>query len=1036
MVDIRSKVLNSYTETIQSSFQDKRPQIKLINYGTGSGKTYQFFHGMDRMINKHSDTHIIGVYVAPLREHLQTPKELEKLLSYRISSLEMKMTNELVKKYRGWIGNILKNTGFWKIDYKKYPKKEQQDIFERKEKAQKSLNVAKGIINRLEIISKMDIGDEDFKSNLIKTANRDLNNCLENFLMFLIKYKPNRDKWIDGCQELMEIFFPLYLLREESGVVMLTYDKFNTKVPYFKHNGKKWVRKNDYLNKFINESSGDSKRFILAFDEQEDGYQIILNNAIDIISPQSLAINNALSSVYREFPILFSDKYIENRRFLRFLEKEPNVFQEFEEHLERGIELSPSSQKHLSIYKRLSRIEGNSNNFLEQLVKIEKDFQGALKEIVSVFEEFKEDAPFVFDFKMLVRTISIFGSNRSFLIPNKLYRKISSELMNIFSYNNLYIYNVEPLKELYLVKSSGGHVHITDEKASSKTSIAELIYALFVVRLQISTIKKFLENVLNAEDSQSRSLDIWSKQINKVQKAIEESDVQQSPSKYLNRFYVYESYKNIVNILEIARYQHPKSNLINSIYREISIGSTTILTSPEHKLMSILEGNNNVIFLISATGGVSDDLSTSYDMRYLEDHLRNDLGQSSFKVMEEKEIVLCEQIRVNRLKRREISVSFFGSDLTSFPNKETKKVVKRFDAIFLNKFIKNISEEKGYLSVYKVQELQNFIRFLFYLFEDDTIQQTIAFTQTLAWIKELISHWRTLKNSDFILTESKEHPSIFYVTVEHPSYKGDCRIKLILYDASFNKNYVDKTTQKTYLDELKEEKGQKIFFLSAYQSAAKGLNPIINHHLEGELQKDFDSLVLLMDSYYSVMSHVKRKSKEAEKTTTFQQFAIMKNIVNISDSNIEIKDFNKYLSKPEAAVFQKQQHEILLGKGILQAIGRTERREFEKQTIKIFINEETRKNLVNFYRFLEKDAPNEIRKFSVNNYEVYLCVQEDEKQRILPHYEEHVDNEIDAYLGFNEFREKMLEEIHLFHQGKNTIKIKDTWDLLRDSSVF
>ena len=46
-------------------------------------------------------------------------------------------------------------------------------------------------------------------------------------------------------------------------------------------------------------------KFILAFDEQEDGYQIMLDEKIDIISPQKLAINNALSSINREFSIHF-----------------------------------------------------------------------------------------------------------------------------------------------------------------------------------------------------------------------------------------------------------------------------------------------------------------------------------------------------------------------------------------------------------------------------------------------------------------------------------------------------------------------------------------------------------------------------------------------------------------------------------------------------------------------------------------------------------------------------------------------------------
>jgi hypothetical protein len=104
------------------------------------------------------------------------------------------------------------------------------------------------------------------------------------------------------------------------------------------------------------------------------------------------------------------------------------------------------------------------------------------------------------------------------LIPQKLYNKITDDLMNIFSYNNLYIYNIEPLKKLFLTRPFGGHVHITEEKVSDNTSVAELIYAILAVRLQIKTIKDFLANVLDAEDSQSRSLDIWSKQIARVQK--------------------------------------------------------------------------------------------------------------------------------------------------------------------------------------------------------------------------------------------------------------------------------------------------------------------------------------------------------------------------------------------------------------------------------------------------------------------------------------------------------------------------------------
>lgn len=156
----------------------------------------------------------------------------------------------------------------------------------------------------------------------------------------------------------------------------------------------------------------------------------------------------------------------------------------------------------------------------------------------------------------------------------------------------------------------------------------------------------------------------------------------------------------------------------------------------------------------------------------------------------------------------------------------------------------------------------------------------------------------------------------------------------------------------------------------------------------------------------------------------------------MGDSNLEIKDFNKYLSQPEAGAFRDQQHQILLGKGVLQAIGRAERRDFSNQVVKIFVNEETRKNLVNFYRYLKREKPNEIRKLSINNHKVYLSVQEEEKKRAISDYGEHAYDEIDAYLAFQAFREEMLNEIDNLHRNKNALPITKAWDALRDPLAF
>lgn len=1023
-----SKILNSYLRTIEDSFLENLPQLKLINYGTGSGKTHQWFQAICKTIENYPNIQTIGVYVAPLREHLSVPtsvvSQYPDIPVYRINSLEMKTTDEFINLYKKWIPSILKQD-FWKINTKEYPREKREEV---RQNLQKVINVMK----RLEYIKQNDFGEKIFKQIQIKKAEQDLNSLIETFLEFFIKCNLDKNSCSQECLKLIEIFFPLHLLREKSGILMLTYEKFETDIPYFNHNSEKWVKKSSRLDKYISQRTNDTRKFILAFDEQEEGYEILLSKKIDIISPQMLAINNALSSINREFSILFSSQNNENKEFLKFVEKNKGAFHEFQEHFEKGKIIEAGLQKFTHTYQRLTSEEGNSIKFLQQVIAIKNGFENSLEDIVDIFDNYDEENPIVLNFEMLSRVFSKFENNRSLLISQKLYTKISDDLINIFSYNNLYIYNLDPLKKLFLIKPSGGHVHITEEKVSDNTSLADLIYTILTVRSQIKIIKDLLANVLDAKDSQSLSLDIWSEQIARVQKASGESISQNQLLKYLNRAYVYESYKSIINVKEISRYQNPKNNLIDHTLREVSIGSTAILTSPEYKINSMLRNNSNVIFLISATGGIFGDLSTSYDMRYLEDNLRNESGESSFKAMVEAEVLLCEEIRYHRQAKRQITVKFFNEKLSSFPNKNTQEVTEQFEKFILKGFLDSLRNDATWFSNYKIQELKKFMRFLFYLFEEDSIQETIAFTQTLNWIKLLIHYCE--RHANFAFERSSEHPNIYYVQVKHQKYQSNIRIKLILYEASFNSFYYDKTTRKTYLDELVEEQGQKIFFISAYQSASKGLNPIIKNQ-SGE-EKDFDSLVLLMDSYYTVMKPSLKKSNDSEKSTTLYHFALMKSIVHLGDSNLEIKDFNKYLSLPEAGAFRDQQHQILLGKEVLQAIGRSERRDFSNQVVKIFVNEETRKNLVNFYRYLEREESNEIRKFSVNNHKVYLSVQEEEKKQAINNYDVHVYDEIDASLAFQEFKEKMLDNIEHFHQNKRAFAITKAWDTLRYPVVF
>lgn len=115
----RSKILNSYLTTIKDSFLENCSQLKLINYGTGSGKTHQLFHAICKAIKEYQNTQIITVYVAPLREHLCVPNSIIEqypdIPVYTLNSLEMKTTDEHIKLYKKWISAISENKRFWKL---------------------------------------------------------------------------------------------------------------------------------------------------------------------------------------------------------------------------------------------------------------------------------------------------------------------------------------------------------------------------------------------------------------------------------------------------------------------------------------------------------------------------------------------------------------------------------------------------------------------------------------------------------------------------------------------------------------------------------------------------------------------------------------------------------------------------------------------------------------------------------------------------------------------------------------------------------
>lgn len=184
----RSKIINSYLTTIEDSFLKNCSQLKLINYGTGSGKTHLWFQAVYKTIEEHSNIQTTGIYVAPLREHLYVPTSVASqypdIPVYKLNSVPMKTTDEFIKLYKKWIPSILRNKDIWNINVKEYPR-------EKVEKVKQNLKKVTDVINRLEFVKKIELGDQEFKEYQIEKAEQELNKLIENFLEFLVKCKPN-----------------------------------------------------------------------------------------------------------------------------------------------------------------------------------------------------------------------------------------------------------------------------------------------------------------------------------------------------------------------------------------------------------------------------------------------------------------------------------------------------------------------------------------------------------------------------------------------------------------------------------------------------------------------------------------------------------------------------------------------------------------------------------------------------------------------------------------------------------------------------
>jgi hypothetical protein len=734
----RDLIARSYQNIIDENIKKDKAIFKNINFPTGVGKTHQaiknslkniiyeeFGNCVDKLIKNNRKKHIIAVYIAPMNEHvadvLKTKfPDIEKnnIPIYQVSGKKVLGSHKNIKIYKNWVKYFYKASsqqGHYMYKFVNSLEPEQRDkIF----KEIKSLNSKFKRINFFNTLDKSGCIDQKDKKDVVITKNMVINKLSE-LIEKLIRYISDDYTISTEDNQMIEILFPQFLLRNKSGILLFTYDKFIQKHKNFKFNRKK----NKYttsIKYFFEKDFYPNARFYYFLDETEPGYKRFFEIVTKTLRPDNNAFNNLFSAIYRETRWIFSD-YTQNREIISYFKNNSQKNNEkfFENLINKGE------------HQKILPIDGLSNIEKKTIKLFQKHCHSAYYYSVTldIYKKIEEQCNFIkkndetFSIDTFLKVISFFKDCKTVIIDRDLYNKVSGDIENIFSYNNAYIYNPEVMETIFANKiQDESMVKLAEaKKKTDDPSLKEILLSIMAINNSIILdLASFLEKENQFEDTQSKSLNSW-KQVVKSKNSFEdlflENDlINNEQCEFVDEKYVYESNKTLFNVKMVNRYtrsSHKQKTKLRRKYKEISIGQTMIYTSPE-KLLTTLLDKKNVVCVLSATGGFKNNLVDNYNFEYLENQSRLS-GQFEVLQMDDFDLDVCQKVREYRNKIRHIEFTPFDID------KKTICEDKSFYSYY-NQYVENFFDEETDSSweikkKFKLKELKTFFSYFFLAFE-------------------------------------------------------------------------------------------------------------------------------------------------------------------------------------------------------------------------------------------------------------------------------------------------------------------------------
>lgn len=661
------------------------------------------------------------------------------------------------------------------------------------------------------------------------------------------------------------------------------------------------------------------------------------------------------------------------------------------------------------------------------------------------------------------------------LASKQTMRQFSDYLGYIFFNERLELYEAEILNQIYVqpVIGSNNIELITREKLQDPNAYTMrefLNFLLLLTRRLLKTTVAASSDSRKITDRQDQVLINYKKKIGGWGLAVavdegsghvcEPDELETSPGSIaaewgntddsdtnpgLTEEYVFKGSKFVLSIVE----ERPIHQEYSTDLCYVSIVGNVQQQSPEELLLKFLRVNDdsdlpkNLAFLMSATGQVSQHWG-AFVYRYLDQKIEADRG--SILGPSDSQMQAMASLRQQRLGRRHIEIRDFCR--TDFQQ------ALRCGPLFLDLMQEARQQLAGedfrLRNPYKLDEVCYMLAMLDRLCTGP-IRSAMVFSQRIGFMVQVLSN---MTDKGIACTRGPV-PGLFYFDPSTFGIKTD-PVTVIAYSSAFGKaagsgaiidgrfvpyaNLDDYTEESDVdlLEHLLDERQAKILFLSAYQSASRGLtltnkcdpNRGVPHpRYRNAGRKDFDALMLAMSPFYDGLYRVPDPSvNQMERLQAMLQYLW-------SNNRLEATTF------AQLPVIISEEHEIafhpeylrFMGRSTMQTLGRAERVRSDQigapDRQEIYINREVVLEQAQFFKLV----PGLEQRFSANNWVMFQHIQEFEANTRM----------FASERAWDEYAKRELEHDDAFtrasralYRGFRNPEKRALWQALRSPKLF